>query len=242
VFDRFTKRASEVMCLAHQIAIDVGDAFLGIEHLLFGLAAESSGIATTVLQSFGISSQNIRDKITAKIHLHAPGSISSSRLPITPGVKKVLEIAFSESKKLGDNVIGTEHILLALLSESEGVAQQILEKLNLNSEAVRAKVLEFLGKEDSRKPENASSGGAEFVMPNLLPQELVGKVISYSYCLDDYVVAAEVIQRCSKSSSGLIIIYTLNGNYEIRVGENQLHLYRDEACVRTYRLISITKL
>lgn len=142
MFGRFTERAQKVLVLAQEEARRAHFDYVGTEHLLLGLIREGGGIAARVLQGMGIEMQQVRDeveKIMGKGNFTGIGEIG-----FTPRSKKVLELSFDEARRLGHNYIGTEHILLGLIREGEGVAARVLENLGANLEKVREGVIAML--------------------------------------------------------------------------------------------------
>jgi len=142
VFERFTDRARRVLVLAQDEARIQHDNFIGSEHLLLGLLREEDGAAAKALQQLGISTQAVRKKVAEKTHS------TEAKLPGSPAftarLKKILELSLRESRQLGHEYIGTEHLLLGLLREGQGVAMQVLQSLGTNSELVREQVISLL--------------------------------------------------------------------------------------------------
>ncbi len=149
MFDKFTDRARKVMALAREEAKRFNHEYIGTEHILLGLVKEGSGVAANVLQNLDIDLKKIRLEIE-KIVQTGPDLVSVGQLPFTPRVKKVLEYAIEEARAMGHNYIGTEHQLLGLLREQEGVAAQVLLNLGVKLEDVREEVVELLGAESSQ--------------------------------------------------------------------------------------------
>jgi ATP-dependent Clp protease ATP-binding subunit ClpC len=147
MFDRFTDRAKKVMALARQEAQRFNHEYIGTEHMLLGLIQEGSGVAANVLKAMNVDLERIRQEIE-KIVKTGPPTVTSGQLPFTPRAKKVLELSMEEASQLGHNYIGTEHLLLGLIREQEGIAAQVLMNLNIKLEDVRQEVLEFLGAEE----------------------------------------------------------------------------------------------
>jgi len=148
MFDKFTDRARKVMALAREEAKRFNHEYIGTEHILLGLVKEGSGVAANVLQNLDIDLKKIRLEIE-KIVQTGPDLVSVGQLPFTPRVKKVLEYAIEEARAMGHNYIGTEHQLLGLLREQEGVAAQVLLNLGLKLDDVREEVIELLGAESA---------------------------------------------------------------------------------------------
>ena len=158
MFDRFTDRAKKVMSLARQEAQKFNHEYIGTEHVLLGLVQEGNGVAANVLEKMGVDLDNIRQEVE-KIVKSGPSMATMSNLPFTPRAKKVLELAMEEASQLGHNYIGTEHLLLGLIKENEGIAAQVLLNLRVKLEDVRQQVLEFLGAD--------TSSGEEMEAPEL---------------------------------------------------------------------------
>jgi len=146
MFNRFTERARKVIILAKEEAKRFNHDYIGTEHILLGLIREGEGVAATVLEKMGLSLENIRLEIE-KLVQPGPATQIIGDLPFTPRAKKALEMAAEEARSLGHNYIGTEHLLLGLIREEEGVASQVLINLGLDLNTVRNKVMEVLGSE-----------------------------------------------------------------------------------------------
>ena len=149
MFDKFTDRARKVMALAREEAKRFNHEYIGTEHILLGLVKEGSGVAANVLQNLDIDLKKIRLEVE-KIVQTGPDLVSVGQLPFTPRVKKVLEYAIEEARAMGHNYIGTEHQLLGLLREQEGVAAQVLLNLGVKLDDVREEVIELLGAESAQ--------------------------------------------------------------------------------------------
>jgi ATP-dependent Clp protease ATP-binding subunit ClpC len=158
VFDRFTDRARKVMGLARQEAQRLNHEYIGTEHILLGLVQEESGVAANVLKNMDVDLKKIRIEVE-KLVQSGGATVTMGQLPFTPRAKKVLEYALEEASQLGHNYIGTEHLLLGLLRESDGVAAQVLLNLGLKLEEVREEVLELLGAELPSSDEEKSARG-----------------------------------------------------------------------------------
>ncbi|MGE0709597.1 MAG: ATP-dependent Clp protease ATP-binding subunit [Planctomycetota bacterium] len=159
MFDRFTDRARKVMGLARQEAQRFNHQYIGTEHILLGLIQEGSGVAANVLRNLDVDPEKIRVEVE-KIVQDGPTMVTMGQLPFTPRAKKVLELASEEASNLRHNYIGTEHLLLGLIRENEGVAAQVLMNLNLKLEDVREEVLELLGA-DMSSSDSAPGGNNE---------------------------------------------------------------------------------
>src|SRR3989338_6025674 len=144
MFNRFTERARKVILLAKEEAKRFNHDYIGTEHILLGLVREGEGVAAVVLQKMGISLQQIRLEIE-KIVKPGPSTIISGDIPFDPKAKKAIELSGEEARALGHNYIGTEHILLGLIKEGEGVASMVLLNLGLDLDKVRQEIVEILG-------------------------------------------------------------------------------------------------
>ena len=144
MYERFTDRARKVMQLANQEAQRFNHEYIGTEHILLGLVKEGSGVAANVLKNLEVDLRKIRIEVE-KIVQSGPDMVTMGKLPQTPRAKKVIEYAMEEARNLNHNYVGTEHLLLGLLREQEGVAAQVLMNLALKLEDVRDEVLNLLG-------------------------------------------------------------------------------------------------
>jgi ATP-dependent Clp protease ATP-binding subunit ClpC len=144
MFERFTDRARKVMALANQEAQRFNHEYIGTEHVLLGLVKEGSGVGATVLKNLEVDIKKLRLEVE-KLVKSGPDMVTMGKLPQTPRAKKVIEYAIEEARSLNHNYVGTEHILLGLLRESEGIAAQVLMNLGLKLEDVRQEVLNLLG-------------------------------------------------------------------------------------------------
>ncbi len=144
MYERFTDRARKVMQLANQEAQRFNHEYIGTEHMLLGLVKEGSGVAANVLKNLEVDLRKIRLEVE-KIVQTGPDMVTMGKLPQTPRAKKVIEYAMEEARNLNHNYVGTEHLLLGLLREQEGVAAQVLMNLGLKLEDVREEVLNLLG-------------------------------------------------------------------------------------------------
>ena len=144
MFNRFTERARKVIILAKEEARRFNHDYIGTEHILLGLVHEGEGVAAAVLQNMGMSLETIRLEVE-KLVQPGPATQILGDIPFTPRAKKVLELATEEARSLGHNYIGTEHILLGLIREGEGVASQVLMNMGLDLNMVRNQVMQFLG-------------------------------------------------------------------------------------------------
>ena len=162
MFERFTDRARRVVVLAQEEARMLNHNYIGTEHILLGLIHEGEGVAAKALESLGISLEAVRQQVEEIIGQgqQAP----SGHIPFTPRAKKVLELSLREALQLGHNYIGTEHILLGLIREGEGVAAQVLVKLGADLNRVRQQVIQLLSGYQGKEP--ATSGGPQEGTPS----------------------------------------------------------------------------
>ena len=160
MYERFTDRARKVMQLANQEAQRFNHEYIGTEHVLLGLIKEGSGVAANVLKNLDVDLRKIRLEVE-KLVQSGPDMVTMGKLPQTPRAKKVIEYSMEEARNLNHNYVGTEHILLGLLREQEGVAAQVLMNLGLKLEEVREEVLNLLGHgiESGESSERGGRGG-----------------------------------------------------------------------------------
>src|SRR5215467_6555242 len=163
MYERFTDRARKVMQLANQEAQRFNHEYIGTEHILLGLVKEGSGVAANVLKNLDIDLRKIRLEVE-KIVQAGPDMVTMGKLPQTPRAKKVIEYSIEEARNLNHNYVGTEHLLLGLLREQEGVAAQVLMNLGLKLEDVREEVLNLLG-HNMDSGESSSGGGSSERQP-----------------------------------------------------------------------------
>ncbi len=142
MFERFTDRARRVLVLAQEEARLLNHSFIGTEHILLGLIHEGEGVAAKALESLGVSLEAVREKVEETIGL--AGTAPTGSPPFTPRAKKVLELSLREALQLGHSYIGTEHMLLGLVREGEGVAAQVLVSLGADLPRVRQQVIQLL--------------------------------------------------------------------------------------------------
>ncbi|HEX5198712.1 MAG TPA: ATP-dependent Clp protease ATP-binding subunit [Actinoplanes sp.] len=159
MFERFTDRARRVVVLAQEEARMLNHNYIGTEHILLGLIHEGEGVAAKALESLGISLEGVRQQVEEIIGQgqQAP----SGHIPFTPRAKKVLELSLREALQLGHNYIGTEHILLGLIREGEGVAAQVLVKLGADLNRVRQQVIQLLSGYQGKEPAAAGAAAGE---------------------------------------------------------------------------------
>jgi ATP-dependent Clp protease ATP-binding subunit ClpC len=181
MFERFTDRARRVVVLAQEEARMLNHNYIGTEHILLGLIREGEGVAAKALESLGISLEAVRQQVEEIIGQgqQAP----SGHIPFTPRAKKVLELSLREALQLGHNYIGTEHILLGLIREGEGVAAHVLVKLGADLNRVRQQVIQLLHGHGGQEPEGAH--------PALRERELLSGVVARVNTIDSRLSAVE---------------------------------------------------
>ncbi len=154
MFERFTDRARKVMALANQEAQRFNHEYIGTEHLLLGLVKEGSGVGANVLKNLGVGLQNVRQEVERLVKA-GPEMVTMGKLPQTPRVIQAIKYAIGEARNLNHNYVGTEHVLLGLLREQDGVAAEVLRNLGLKLEEVREEVLNLLA--DAESPEGGEA-------------------------------------------------------------------------------------
>ncbi|CAL9652785.1 ATP-dependent Clp protease ATP-binding subunit [Saccharothrix sp. NPDC042600] len=178
MFERFTDRARRVVVLAQEEARMLNHNYIGTEHILLGLIHEGEGVAAKALESLGIALEGVRQQVEEIIGQgqQAP----SGHIPFTPRAKKVLELSLREALQLGHNYIGTEHILLGLIREGEGVAAQVLVKLGADLNRVRQQVLQLLSGYSTKEGAAESSGRGEGTPSSSLVLDQFGRNLTAS--------------------------------------------------------------
>ncbi|MGH3870528.1 MAG: ATP-dependent Clp protease ATP-binding subunit [Pseudonocardiaceae bacterium] len=178
MFERFTDRARRVVVLAQEEARMLNHNYIGTEHILLGLIHEGEGVAAKALESLGIALEGVRQQVEEIIGQgqQAP----SGHIPFTPRAKKVLELSLREALQLGHNYIGTEHILLGLIREGEGVAAQVLVKLGADLNRVRQQVLQLLSGYQGKEPTESGSGRGEGTPSSSLVLDQFGRNLTSS--------------------------------------------------------------
>jgi ATP-dependent Clp protease ATP-binding subunit ClpC len=157
MFERFTDRARKVMALANQEAQRFNHEYIGTEHILLGLVKEGSGVGANVLKNLDVDLRKVRLEVE-KLVKSGPEMVTMGKLPQTPRAKKVIEYAIEEARNLNHNYVGTEHLLLGLLREHDGVAAQVLMNLGLKLEEVREEVLNLLGAGQESEESTGNTG------------------------------------------------------------------------------------
>src|SRR5450830_197641 len=165
MFERFTEKARRVVVYAQEEARMLNQNYIGTEHLLLGLIREQDGIAAKALESLNISLEDVHQQVEELI---GKGTyVPNGHIPFTPRAKKVLELSLREALQLGHNYIGTEHILLGLIREGEGVAAQVLLNLGADLEKVRSAVIQLLsgyyGKPSEQGGEEHAGGSSQLL-------------------------------------------------------------------------------
>nr|WP_295975123.1 ATP-dependent protease ATP-binding subunit ClpC [uncultured Bacillus sp.] len=190
MFGRFTERAQKVLALAQEEAIRLGHNNIGTEHILLGLVREGEGIAAKALYALGLSSEKIQKEVEDLI---GRGSDVAGSIHYTPRAKKVTELSMDEARKLGHSYVGTEHILLGLIREGEGVAARVLNNLGVSLNKARQQVLQLLGSNESGTHQGASSANANTPTLDSLARDLT--VIAREGSLDPVIGRSKEIQR-----------------------------------------------
>src|ERR1700749_3307937 len=159
LFERFTERARQVVVLAQEEARTLKHNYIGTEHILLGLLREEEGLAARVLESLDITVERVRSQV---VRIVGSGEeVTSGQIPFTPRANKVLELALREALSLGHNYIGTEHILLGLVRENEGVAARILLDFDADSDKIRNEVIRMLSGPGGRRQGGSGGGQGE---------------------------------------------------------------------------------
>jgi ATP-dependent Clp protease ATP-binding subunit ClpA len=165
MFERFTDRARQVVVLAQDEARRLDHNYIGTEHILLGLIHEGQGVAARALESLGVNLAAVRQQVEEIIGRGQ--QVPSGHIPFTPRAKKVLELSLRESQQLGQDYIGTEHILLGLIREGDGVAAQVLVKLGADLNRVRQQVIQLLHSRQAEEPVSAASAARELRLPEV---------------------------------------------------------------------------
>ena len=179
MFERFTQSARRVIVLAQEEAALLDHNYIGTEHLLLGLVAEGEGVGAQALGALGIPLPSARTEV--EVMVGRGKTMPAGQIPFTPRAKKVLELSLLEARELGDQHIGTEHLLLGLVREGEGVAVQVLRTLGVDAEAVRRTVITILSGDPERPP-------GPIVLRPMLPDEFVTYL---EWAIDDYAAELE---------------------------------------------------
>jgi ATP-dependent Clp protease ATP-binding subunit ClpC len=227
MFERFTDRARKVMALANQEAQRFNHDCIGTEHILLGLVKEGSGVGAQVLKNLDVDIKKLRLEIE-KLVKSGPDMVTMGKLPQTPRAKKVIEFAIEEARSLNHNYVGTEHILLGLLREADGIAAQVLMNLGLKLEDVRQEVLNLLGAgaEDNAgtypamgmKMNPPANGGA----PGVKPKSKTPALDSFGRDLTELAAKGEldpVIGRADEIERLIQILCRRTKNNPVLLGE-----------------------
>lgn len=179
MFERFTQGARRVIVFAQEEAALLDHNYIGTEHLLLGLVAEGEGIGAQALGALGIPLPSARSEV--EVMVGRGKTMPAGQIPFTPRAKKVLELSLLEARELGDQHIGTEHLLLGLVREGEGVAVQVLRTLGVDADDVRRTVITILSGDPERPP-------GPLVLRPMLPDEFVTYL---EWAIDDYAAELE---------------------------------------------------
>lgn len=190
MFGRFTERAQKVLALAQEEAIRLGHNNIGTEHILLGLVREGEGIAAKALYALGLGSEKIQTEVESLI---GRGQEVSQSPHYTPRAKKVIELSMDEARKLGHSYVGTEHILLGLIREGEGVAARVLNNLGVSLNKARQQVLQLLGSNESGGHQGGASANANTPTLDGLARDLTA--IAREGSLDPVIGRSKEIQR-----------------------------------------------
>ncbi|WP_035345351.1 ATP-dependent protease ATP-binding subunit ClpC [Alkalihalobacillus hemicellulosilyticus] len=192
MFGRFTERAQKVLALAQEEAVRLGHNNIGTEHILLGLIREGEGIAAKALQALGLGSEKIQKEVESLI---GKGQEGSKTIHYTPRAKKVIELSMDEARKLGHSYVGTEHILLGLIREGEGVAARVLNNLGVSLNKARQQVLQLLGSNEVNNSSSQGSGAPHANTPTLdsLARDLTA--VAKEESLDPVIGRSKEIER-----------------------------------------------
>jgi ATP-dependent Clp protease ATP-binding subunit ClpC len=190
MFGRFTERAQKVLALAQEEAIRLAHNNIGTEHILLGLIREGEGIAAKALNALGLGSDKIQKEVE---NLIGKGQDTSQTVHYTPRAKKVIELSMDEARKLGHSYVGTEHILLGLIREGEGVAARVLNNLGVSLNKARQQVLQLLGSNESGGHQGGASANANTPTLDSLARDLTA--IAREGSLDPVIGRSKEIQR-----------------------------------------------
>src|SRR5882762_8208061 len=162
-FDRFNDRAKRVLALAQDEAVRFNHNYIGTEHLLLGLVREGEGVAAQVLNSLGVELSKVRKAVEFIIG-RGDATTAPSEITLSPRTKKVIEFSVDEARKLGHSHVGTEHILLGIVREGQGIASGVLESLGVSLEQVRHWVIATLGQQHPDTASATAAKSADFIM------------------------------------------------------------------------------
>ena len=191
MFGRFTERAQKVLALAQEEALRLGHNNIGTEHILLGIVREGKGIAAKALSALGLSTEKIQKEVEALI---GRGQELTQTIHYTPRAKKVIELSMDEARKLGHSYVGTEHILLGLIREGEGVAARVLNNLGVSLNKARQQVLHLLGSNEAASShQGGGSSNANTPTLDSLARDLT--VVAREGSLDPVIGRGKEIQR-----------------------------------------------
>ncbi|RDZ08618.1 ATP-dependent Clp protease ATP-binding subunit ClpC [Priestia megaterium] len=191
MFGRFTERAQKVLALAQEEALRLGHNNIGTEHILLGIVREGEGIAAKALSALGLSTEKIQKEVEALI---GRGQELTQTIHYTPRAKKVIELSMDEARKLGHSYVGTEHILLGLIREGEGVAARVLNNLGVSLNKARQQVLHLLGSNEAASShQGGGSSNANTPTLDSLARDLT--VVAREGSLDPVIGRGKEIQR-----------------------------------------------
>jgi ATP-dependent Clp protease ATP-binding subunit ClpC len=190
MFGRFTERAQKVLALAQEEAVRLGHNNIGTEHILLGLVREGEGIAAKALTGLGLSLEKIQDEVESLI---GRGQEQPINIAYTPRAKKVIELSMDEARKLGHTYVGTEHILLGLIREGEGVAARVLNNLGVSLNKARQQVLQLLGSPETVSPSHHTSANVNTPTLDSLARDLTA--IAREGNLDPVIGRTKEIER-----------------------------------------------
>src|ERR671911_218800 len=216
MFERFTERARKVVVLAQDEARHFNHNYIGTEHLLLGLLREDEGVAAQALYSLNVALDEVREQVESIVGYGEEGT--GAQAPFTPRSKKVLELALREALQLGHNYIGTEHILLGLVRESEGVAARVLSNLDVDPDKVRREVVRRLGGGRSRSRGGGEAGGrgVEAKRPKTRQLDQYGRNLT-AYAEEDKL--DPVIGRSQEIARIMQILVRRTKNNPVIIGE-----------------------
>jgi ATP-dependent Clp protease ATP-binding subunit ClpC len=190
MFGRFTERAQKVLALAQEEAVRLGHNNIGTEHILLGLIREGEGIAAKALIALGLGLEKIQDEVESLI---GRGQEQPTNIAYTPRAKKVIELSMDEARKLGHTYVGTEHILLGLIREGEGVAARVLNNLGVSLNKARQQVLQLLGSSESVSPSHNTNSNVNTPTLDSLARDLTA--IAREGNLDPVIGRSKEIER-----------------------------------------------
>jgi ATP-dependent Clp protease ATP-binding subunit ClpC len=181
VFERYTERARQVVVLAQDEARALKHNYIGTEHLLLGLLREEEGLAARVLEYFDVTAEEVRAQV-AKI-VGRGDEVPTGQIPFTPGATKVLNLTLDEALSLGHNYIGTEHLLLGLVAEGEGVGARILFELAADADSIRDRIIRMLAGPVGPPPRMARPTKLAAPAPELAVAHRRGRALAFVFAL-----------------------------------------------------------